>query len=148
MRLMSRRWGLFRNVSAEYSHGMSWENPFTERTAGSGRTLPNAATPQISIYRPLTEACRSQVIRLPESGRWSEVGPDPKLPLVSYSITLSARTKIDCGIVRPSALAVFMLITSSNLVGSSTGRSPGFAPLRILSTKVAARRYISARSAP
>jgi hypothetical protein len=30
--------------------------------------------------------------------------------------------------VRPSALAVFMLITSSNLVGCSTGRSAGFAP--------------------
>jgi hypothetical protein len=29
--------------------------------------------------------------------------------------------------------AVFRLITSSNLVGCSTGRSAGFAPLRILS---------------
>ena len=34
--------------------------------------------------------------------------------------------------MRPSALAVFMLITSSNLVGCSTGRSEGLAPLRIL----------------
>jgi hypothetical protein len=33
--------------------------------------------------------------------------------------------------VRPSALAVFMLITSSNLVGCSTGRSAGLVPLRI-----------------
>ena len=30
----------------------------------------------------------------------------------------------------PSALAVFILITSSNLVGCSTGRSEGLAPLR------------------
>ena len=34
------------------------------------------------------------------------------------------------GTSRPSALAVFMLMTSSNLVGCSTGRSAGFAPLR------------------
>jgi hypothetical protein len=33
--------------------------------------------------------------------------------------------------VRSSALAVFTLITSSNLVGCSTGRSAGLAPLRM-----------------
>jgi hypothetical protein len=32
------------------------------------------------------------------------------------------------------------LIKSSYLVGCSTGRSPGFAPLRILATYLAARR--------
>src|SRR5262245_23007817 len=37
-----------------------------------------------------------------------------------YSITLSARTKIESGIVRPSALAVLRLITNSNFVGCST----------------------------
>jgi hypothetical protein len=42
--------------------------------------------------------------------------------------------------VRPSALAVFVLMTSSNLVGCSMGRSAGFAPLKILSAKLAARR--------
>jgi NADH-quinone oxidoreductase subunit D len=36
--------------------------------------------------------------------------------------------------VRPSALAVFKLITSSNLVGACTGRSAGFSPLRMRST--------------
>ena len=51
-----------------------------------------------------------------------------------YSITLSARNKTDCGIVIPIAFAVFRFTTSSNLVGWSTGRSPGFVPLRILST--------------
>ena len=53
--------------------------------------------------------------------------------------TSSARSSIDCGMVRPRALAVFRLITSSNLVGCSTGRSPGLAPLRILATQTAAR---------
>ena len=52
----------------------------------------------------------------------------------------SARRSIDWGIVSPSALAVFRLITNSNLVGCSTGRSAGLAPFRILSTYAALRR--------
>ena len=51
-----------------------------------------------------------------------------------HSITSSARSRIDWGMVRPSAFAVLRLITSSNLVGCSTGRSAGFVPLRIRST--------------
>ena len=50
--------------------------------------------------------------------------------------------------VRPSAFAVLRLIISSNYVGCSMGRSPGLAPFKILSTKVAARRQTSMRSAP
>jgi hypothetical protein len=46
----------------------------------------------------------------------------------------------DGGIVRPRASAVFRLMTRVNVVGCSTGRSAGLAPLRILSTYVAARR--------
>ena len=57
-----------------------------------------------------------------------------------YSITSSARARRVGGIVRPRALAVFRLMTSSNFVGCSTGRSAGLAPFRILSTKAAARR--------
>src|SRR5262249_44751101 len=53
-----------------------------------------------------------------------------ELAAVHYSITSSARARIDGGTVRPSALAVFKLITSSNRVGCSTGRSAGLAPLR------------------
>jgi hypothetical protein len=43
----------------------------------------------------------------------------------NYSITWSARSSTDCGIVRLSALAVLRLITNSNVVGCSTGRSAG-----------------------
>src|SRR5215813_443196 len=64
----------------------------------------------------------------------------PKLMFRGHSVTWSARPSTDCGIVRPSAFAVFMLMTRSNFVGCSTGKSPGFAPLRILSTYSAARR--------
>ena len=51
-----------------------------------------------------------------------------------HSTTSSARTSNEAGTVSPSAFAVFMLITSSNLTGCSTGRSAGLVPLRILST--------------
>ena len=51
-----------------------------------------------------------------------------------YLITASARSRIDWGIVIPRAFIVLKLTTNSNLAGCSTGRSPGFAPLRILST--------------
>src|SRR5262249_49700292 len=52
----------------------------------------------------------------------------------THSITSSARASSVGGTSRPSALAVVRLITRSNLVGCSTGMSPGFAPRRILST--------------
>src|SRR5262249_34122025 len=48
-----------------------------------------------------------------------------------HSITSSARASSDGGSSRPSALAVLRLIVSSYLVGCCTGRSAGFAPLRI-----------------
>src|SRR5262249_32830615 len=54
------------------------------------------------------------------------------LHLRGHSITSSARASTFDGTVIPSALAVVRLITSSNLVGCSTGNSAGFAPLRIL----------------
>ena len=48
-----------------------------------------------------------------------------------YSITSSAAARSVGEKVRPSALAVFALITSSNLVDCCTGKSAGFAPLRM-----------------
>ena len=46
-----------------------------------------------------------------------------------HSITSSARARSVGGTVRPSALAVLRLITSSYLVGACTGRSPGLVAL-------------------
>src|SRR5262245_40792874 len=51
-----------------------------------------------------------------------------------HSITSSARSNIDVGIVTPIALAVPRFTTSSNMVGCSIGKSAGLAPWRILST--------------
>src|SRR5437867_11746110 len=62
----------------------------------------------------------------------------PRPSSMRYSITWSAWRSNVGGIVRPNALAVLRLITRSNFVGCSTGRSPGLVPLRILSTYIAA----------
>src|SRR5262245_42691621 len=49
-----------------------------------------------------------------------------------HSITSSARASSMNGTSRPRALAVFRLMSSSNLVDCRTGRSVGLAPLRML----------------
>ena len=51
-----------------------------------------------------------------------------------YSMTSSARSRIDGGTARPSALAVLRFTTISNLTGSWTGRSAGFSPRKMRST--------------
>jgi len=45
--------------------------------------------------------------------------------------------------VRPRALAVLRLITSSNFIGCSTGTSAGLAPFRSLSTWAATLEMLS-----
>src|SRR5262249_31495292 len=66
----------------------------------------------------------------------------------NHSITSSARSRIDGGMARPSAVAALRFTSISNSVGSCTGRSPGFSPRRMRSTYGAARRQMSPRSAP
>lgn len=65
-----------------------------------------------------------------------------------HSITSSARPSRIGDSSSPIALAAFRLITSSNFVGCSTANSPGFAPLRILSTYIASRWNESLRLGP
>src|SRR5215831_6127486 len=57
----------------------------------------------------------------------------------SHSITLSARANKASGTVTPIALAVLRLITSSNFVGCSTGRSAGIVPRKRLAANRAVR---------
>ena len=56
--------------------------------------------------------------------------PIGDIPL--HSITLSSRASSACDTAGPIDLAALRLITSSNLVGCSIGRSPGFAPRKIV----------------
>src|SRR5256885_5064883 len=105
-------------------YDLSWLNP-----------TPHA----IAVYasQPLSPVAPQHSL---PSGRYSLLGPDfHRLDRTSFtwrthSITSSAVASSVGGTSRPSALAAFRLITSSNLVGSCTGRSAGFSPLRMRST--------------
>src|SRR5262245_26078379 len=85
-------------------------------------------------HRRLLRARRER----PSGGRTAE---QPDEIAAFHSITSSARTKNVSEIARPSVLAVLRFTISSNFVGCSIGRSAGLAPLRMRSTKYAARRY-------
>src|SRR5262245_23583100 len=76
-----------------------------------------------------------RLLRLGGERRGEQRGSTSKeRPAVHHSITWSARASSDGGMVRPRALAVLRLMTSSSVMDCWIGSSPGFAPLRILST--------------
>jgi len=52
----------------------------------------------------------------------------------AHSMTSSARARINGGMAKPSAVAVFRLTSSSKVAACCTGSSPGWAPFRTLST--------------
>src|SRR6266568_8074417 len=60
-----------------------------------------------------------------------------------HSITSSARASSVGGMVSPSALAVFRLITSSYLVGACTGRSAGFSPRDLVEQRLEAMMVLA-----
>jgi hypothetical protein len=97
----------------------------------------NCASPIKKTRSHGTIAKRAGLAKRPRSAKglpFSSSRVGRKGRCVTHSITSSARARNDSGIVNRSALAAVRLMTSSNLVGCSTGRSPGFAPRRILST--------------
>src|SRR5262249_55238905 len=102
------------------------------RTGATGRLAPaRSAAMSVARLRPRPDA---------EIVYGGEVSFEP--PSASHhSITSSARASILSGISMPSVFAVLTLITSSNFVGSITGRSPGFSPLRMRLAYMAACRY-------
>src|SRR5258708_37663129 len=65
-----------------------------------------------------------------------------------HSITSPAIASSLSGTVRPSILAVEALMTSSNLVDCTTGRSAGLAALRIQPTYSPALRAASGKALP
>ena len=68
-----------------------------------------------------------------EPAKESAAGERHELP-PHHSITSSARLTSVTGRSKPSALAVFRLMTRSYLFGACTGRSAGFSPFRMRST--------------
>jgi hypothetical protein len=102
--------------------------PFVNESLTSG--LPIASTPQ---FVNNFNSCRSVNDRAcavaPAASRTAEQR-DEVAP-TDHSITSSARASSVSGTVRPSILAATVLITISNLVACSTGKSAGFVPLMI-----------------
>src|SRR5262249_49197801 len=98
--------------------------------------------PCIRAFRALRDKVTSSAQSLSPSGRPSQGSGLPiltephdelaALHLRDHSITSSARTSSVGGRSRPSALAVLRLMTNSNLVGNSTGRSATGVPFSIL----------------
>src|SRR5260370_20608522 len=95
-------------------------------------------------HRPTPQSLPGFLAQALEEPIFLHIAPSATLPFtigagvaLPYSITSSARASTVAGISRPSALAVFKLITSSYLVGACTGRSAVFSPLCIRSTQPA-----------
>ena len=115
---------------------MAWNlldpsRPFTACSKTSGGFLASASV------EPNDRHCR--LVRA-ESARHRQCAAYEKHQLAPlHSMTSSAPASKDRGTVSPSVFAVFRFMTNSSFVGCSTGKSPGFAPLNILSIKPAAR---------
>ena len=102
--------------------------------ARASRALSSVRAPHESDEPSPAGEVVDDAARRDEADRDGAARPSTPDGSLAHRMTSSARTSNDCGSVRPSALAVLRLIASSNVVGCSTGRSPGFEPLRTLST--------------
>jgi len=78
----------------------------------------------LGLLRPRRERPRSR----------SAAEQRDELAAAAHSITSSARSRNDSGMVSPRAFAVLRLMTKSNLTGCRTGRSEGLVPCKILCT--------------
>jgi hypothetical protein len=104
----------------EASSGAMWlREGDAFRAAALHGPLPPAYVERWRSRTSLRPAPGTPLARVAESGK----------PLPPHSITSSERNKSEVGTSRPSALAVFMLVTTANLVACSTGMSAGLAPL-------------------
>jgi hypothetical protein len=91
---------------------------------------PAASSPVMPAVAPIAaEFCAPQRMAVSaNNGREQMQQSEAK----NHSIRLAVTSSV-IGIVMPSALAVFMLMTNSYFVGACTGRSVGFAPSRMRS---------------
>jgi len=99
------------------------ECPLTERTAGV------QAARQELVFMPHTGHC-------PRTGWGASAAKRAAIHYEcgGYSMTSSARARINCGIVKPSSWAVLRFTTKSNFTGSWIGKSAALAPFKMRST--------------
>src|SRR5262245_7756663 len=86
----------------------------------------------LAVEESCLDIARSHRLSREGSARSEENPYDSQWSCIAtfHSITSSAMASSFDGISRPSALAVLRLITRSNLLDCTTGRSLGFSPLR------------------
>src|SRR5215471_8445033 len=87
------------------------------------------------LGRTAIDVCHGKTVCVPHhiaSGKF--VGVPWGRQAASHSITSSAPAVSPSGTSRPRAFAVLRLITNSNFADCTTGRSPGFSPLRMRPT--------------
>ena len=113
------------------------------------RQLPRMRLGSTSGFRRAPLAARRSASRCSVARTLELHGHDIlQTATTGHSITRSVRSIMDCGIRRPSVLAVLRLIPSSSLVTCSIGNSAGFAPFRIRSTNEAALEKLARKSGP
>jgi hypothetical protein len=148
--LVSQRKQRRRHIEAERFGGLEVEHEFRTLSANSLRSswLAVISLYILGISRSAASAVTVSMSRCKSSGNSDNaVGagffPSPHCRpcrvqrheiAMPHSITSSAMASILSGIWSSSAWAVLRLTTKSNLIGCSIGKSPGFAPFRILST--------------
>ena len=125
--------------SRSYRRSLAGLGHRTESIAG--RSLGGACRGRRGRYQPTSRAtCVGAWRARSYEGREHPAKPTaarkswPRWSSMGYWITSFARCSSISGTISLSAFAAFRLMTRSNVVGCSTGRSPGRAPLRILST--------------
>ena len=109
---------------------------------------PRLPAQLVSVSMKLRQMFYTQIERRTFHTAWVRTRLVHRSEAGCHSITSSARTSNVGETVRPSVLAVLRFITSSNFVGCWTGRSAGFAPFKMASTYMAARRTRSVKSVP
>jgi len=116
------------------------QRPHRHEVYGAGDAAHHRAR-QPRLERHGAKDCAEYRAHTRDDGEGVQEIPCPRIHTGAfYSITWSARKRMDWGILRPRALAVLRFTISSNRVGCATGRSAGLAPFRILSTYTAAAR--------
>ena len=89
----------------------------------------------MSALPPKADMCSANMSALPPKADMCSANSNVRFGPIAdigqvYSITSSAREISVAGTVMPRIRAVWMLMTSSNLVACTTGKSSGLAPLR------------------
>src|SRR5712664_4108920 len=133
------------------SHGGTTKAPPDER-GGNRYVLPNATAPHLDSTNRVVPTVGWSLPVFPDERTFSDTVGMPQRcqtrKLRSQSITSSARRRRAGGIWMPKDRAVAELMTNSNAVGCSIGRSLGFAPFKMSAAYVPIFRKVAARLGP